>query len=69
MENEFFQGENLEQQYRYMKSYKELRILNGVYGARLVYRGEMGQLMGGDRSYGDVQAKWDSLEIYIPKDK
>ena len=56
----------LEQQYRFMQSYPELRIMHTIYGARLVYRGQMGQLMGGDRSQADIQAKWDSLEVYIP---
>lgn len=64
---EFFKNENLEAQYRYMKAYPELRILDGVYGKRLVHRGEMGQLMGGDRSQDWIQAKWDSLEVYVPK--
>ena len=43
---------------------REMRVLDGVYGARLIARGELGALMGGDRSYDDVQAKWDSLPIY-----
>lgn len=62
----FFQGQTLEEQYRFMKPYGELRVLPGVYGTRLVYRGEMGQLMGGDRIPSDIQAKWDSLEVYEP---
>lgn len=61
-----FQGLLLEEQYRFMRVYGEVRILDGIYGKRLVHRGEMGQLMGGDRSPSAVQTSWDSLEVYTP---
>lgn len=68
MAEKFFQGESLERQHYFKQSHGELRIMGGPYGLRLVYRGEMGQLMGGNRSPDAVQAKWDSLEIYRPKE-
>ena len=64
----FFGGESLETQYRHRQGYVkrgyELRILDGVYGKRLIYRGELGALMGGDRSYSTLEEMWNSLPIY-----
>jgi hypothetical protein len=68
MPQKFFGGFDLETQYKHRAGYVrlgyELRVLGGIYGARLVYRGELGALMGGDRSHSDIQALWESLPIY-----
>lgn len=67
MEQKYFRGESLELQYKFKQAFGELRVLDGFYGLRLIYRGELGALMGGDRSHQTIQAIWDSLEVYEPK--
>jgi hypothetical protein len=59
----------LEEQCQIKLGSAPLRILPSIYGDRLVARGELGALMGGDRSPRDIQDKWDSLEKYEMSDE
>lgn len=47
---------------------REKRVLSGIYGDHLITRGELGALMGGDRSFSSLNEQWATLPVYTAQE-